>query len=105
MADTDKSKRFCLLTPQQYLESGTVHTSKDLEISPDNVKRIQRFVNDHVWWFKESTKVGSNWSHDDRMSKNLSDKGEQVCQMTLLLKDHKQWTEESGNVAAARDRH
>ena len=34
--------------------------------------------------------------------KDLSDKGEQVCQMTLLLKDHKEWSEASGKPVPSR---
>ena len=36
------------------------------------------------------------------MTKNLIDKGEQVCQMQLLLKDHKDWSEESGKAIPSR---
>ena len=102
VADTDKSKRFCLLTREQYLQSGTQHTSKDLEIEPERVKRVQNYVNDHVNWLKACTNIGINWQHDDRMSRNLRDKGEQVCQMTLLLKDHKGWEETSGKPVPSR---
>ena len=41
IADTDKSKRFCALTPEQYVAAGEVHTKKDIEISAEKVKRIQ----------------------------------------------------------------
>ena len=102
IADTDKSKRFCAMTPEQYASAGEVHTNKDIEITANKVKRVQNFVNDHVWWLKESTQVGSNWQHEDRMAKNLSDKGEQVCQITLLIKDHKSWTEDSGKPVPSR---
>ena len=40
------------------------------------------------------TNCGSNWKHQDRMSKNTCDKGEQVCPMVLLIKDHKGWRPE-----------
>ena len=32
IADTDKSKRFCALTPEQYSKAGEVHTDKDIEL-------------------------------------------------------------------------
>ena len=91
VCDTDKSKRFCVMTPDQYLKSGYVHTSKDLEISPSQIARVQNHVNDHTWWLKNITNCGSNWRHEDRMCKNVLDKGEQVCNMVLLVKDHKNW--------------
>ena len=95
VCETDKSKRFCILTPKQYFESGLKHTKNDIEISPDKVKRVQNFVNDNVNWLREITRLGENWGHSDRMKKNLTDKGEQTCLMTLLMKDHKKWTQDS----------
>ena len=96
VCQTDKTKRFAVLTPEQYLESGLEHTKNDVEIEPSEVKKIQKNVNDHVFWLKEVFNCGSNWGHTDRMNKNLVDKGEQTCHMTLLIKDHKKWSGESG---------
>ena len=95
VAETDKIKRFAILSPSQYLASGAIHTNNDMEISPNQIKRIQTTVNDHLWWFKGITNVGSNWKHEDRMAKNLKDKGEQSCNMVLLIKDHKKWSNSS----------
>ena len=95
IVDTDKSKRFCALTRAQYIESGLVHTKNDLEISHDRVKKIQKNVNDHTKWLAEIFNCGANWNHSKRMNTNLSDGGEQVCNMTLLLKDHKNWSIDS----------
>ena len=38
---------------------------------------------------------GKNWGHENRMAKNVLDKGEQVCPMVLLIKDHKSWSPDS----------
>ena len=102
IADTDKSHRFCTLTRDQYLASGEKHTSKDIEILPSQVKRIQNCVNDHVHWFRNIMRIGSNFGHEDRMAKNTIDKGEQDCQMVLLIKDHKGWVEESNEPPPSR---
>ena len=102
VVQTDKSKRFSVMTKQQYIESGLVHTNKDIKIEPENVKRIQNVVNSHVWWLKECTNIGRNWGHEDRMSQNLLDKGEQSCMMSLLTKDHKKWSFESGEPIPSR---
>ena len=96
VAETDKSKRFSLLTREQYYKSGLKHTQNDFELSESQVKRIQNSVNAHTWWFSEIFNCGSNWNHSDRMQKNLSDKGEQACAMQLLIKDHKKWHQSSG---------
>ena len=73
----------------QYLNSGLVHTRNDIEISQDQVKKVQKSVNDHMNWLKDIFNVGLNWNHTDRMARNLKDKGEQTCLMKLLPKDHK----------------
>ena len=96
ICETDKSKRFAALSPSQYIQSGEVHTQKDIEIGPEQIKRLQNHVNDHVWWFSKIMNTGTNWGHSDRMAKNVIDKGEQACHMQLLIKDHKNWSPESG---------
>ena len=98
VCQTDKSKRlrFAVLSKSQYLEAGLVQKAKDLEIEPDKIKRVQNFVNDHVSWISGMINVGSNWNQQDRVARNVVDKGEQTCQMSLLLKDHKNWSRESG---------
>ena len=92
IACTDKTKRYAALTPDQYIQSGLVHTKDDIEIQATDVKKIQKCVNHHVHWLKEIFNCGVNWGHTDRMNKNLIDKGEQACHMTLLVKDHKKWS-------------
>ena len=92
VCQTDKTKRFAILTPEQYLESGLTHAKNDIEIEPTEVTKIQKCVNNHVFWLKEVFNCGKNWGHADRMSKNLVDKGEQTCHMSLLTKDHKKWS-------------
>ena len=96
ICETDKSKRFAALSPSQYIQAAEVHTQKDIEIGPEQIKRLQNHVNDHVWWFNKIMNTGKNWGHDDRMAKNVVDKGEQACHMQLLIKDHKNWSPKSG---------
>ena len=45
---------------------------------------------------------GRNWGHELRMSKNTNDKGEQVCPMVLLVKDHKGWSMDSDTPPPSR---
>jgi len=60
VVQTDKSKRFAILSKDQYLQSGLHHTKGHLEIEAKRVKRIQNFVNDHVFWLSIMTNMGSN---------------------------------------------
>ena len=95
ICDTDKRKRFAALTRKQYLDSGMAHTAGDLESSESQVKIIQTVVNDHTFWLQSIMGCGKNWGHENRMAKNVLDKGEQVCSMVLLIKDHKSWSPDS----------
>ena len=49
IAQTDKSSRFSVLSREQYIKSGTKHTSKDTEIDWKHIKTLQRNTNGHVW--------------------------------------------------------
>ena len=102
LAQSDKSKRFCALTRDQYLSSGLAHTKGDIELDQSQVKRIQNTVNDHTWWLSKITNIGSNWGHEKRMDKNLRDIGEQTCSMNLLIKDHKSWSPDSSDPPPSR---
>ena len=61
VCQTDKTKRFAILTPEQYLESGLTHTKNDIEIEPTGVTKIQKCVNNHVFWlsFQLRQKLGT----------------------------------------------
>ena len=90
------------MSKEQYLHSGLVHTANDIEIEQSQVKRVQNTVNDHVGWLNSILECGKNWKHSDRMSRNLIDRGEQTCSMTLLAKDHKGWVVDSNKPVPSR---
>ena len=55
VTSTDKSSRFAVLTQEQYLKSGLVHTQKDKEISWRNIQYIKTQLNSHMWWLTNIT--------------------------------------------------
>ena len=94
ITSTDKSSRFALLTKEQYLSSGNVHTDKDEKISWDRVKYIQSQVNSHMWWL--SNIVGYCKKTDPkRMNNNIQGSIMEIPEMVLLVKNHKLWNYES----------
>ena len=101
IAQTDKSSRFAALTRDQYLQAGKKHTSKDERVDWKVIKRLQRITNDHMWWLAESLNYSRN-TDSQRMARNLQDHGAEVPEMILLVKDHKDWTQESGKVVPTR---
>ena len=42
VTETDKARRFCVLTPKQYIDSGLKHTRGDIEISHDQISSVQK---------------------------------------------------------------
>ena len=96
IGETDKSKRFCVLKRQQYIDAGQKHVKNDLLVTPDDIKSVQNVINDHCNWLKSIFQCGINWNQSDRMSSNMIDRGEGVAPLHLLIKDHKGWTEHDG---------
>ena len=60
------------------------------------VHKLQKAANDHCFWIRKIFNIGANWNHGDRISQSMSDKGDVVAPLYLLIKDHKGWKEEDG---------
>ena len=97
ITETDKSKRFCILKSDQYTAAGQKHVGKDLKVSCDDVRTVQKLVNDHSTWIRKIFGFGAGWGHEDRLGYSMTDRGEVVAPLYLLIKDHKGWTPEDGS--------
>ena len=91
ITETDKSRRFCVLKYDQYFASGLKHTSKDMKVSNEQVKSLQKVVNDHTVWLRRIFSIGAKWGHEERLENSMVDRGEVVAPLYLLVKDHKGW--------------
>ena len=91
IATSDKSNRFLVSKRSQYIETGLKHNRGDRVESQDDIKRIQTILNSHTRWFSDTFNMGAYWNHQDRMTKNITENGEQTCHLTCLVKDHKGW--------------
>ena len=89
---TDKSGRMAVLTREQFIKAGEVHTLKDEVLDWGKVHYIQNQVNAHTWWFSRIL-GNSNNTDPTRMNKNIQDVSSQIPEMSLLVKDHKQQKE------------
>ena len=86
---SDKTGKFLVVSTELYLKMGEAHTSKDREVSNEEIWEIQRRVNTHVAsWFR-ITRMGSKWSHEERMRANLISQSASPAPMYLFGKDHK----------------
>ena len=102
IAQTDKSGKFCVLTKEQYMEAATVHIKDDRKLSLEESKMIENHLNGHMRWWAEMTCLSDNWNQRDRAVRNLLNHGLAVCPLTLLIKDHKIWSVESGESPPSR---
>ena len=98
---TDKSGRFAILTVDQYLKSGEVHTSKDERINWKQVNYLRNQVNNHMFWFRRILKYCDK-TNSDRMNANLVVSDNDLPEMAILIKDHKDWKYESNKPPPSR---
>ena len=87
---TDKSGRFAVLSYEQYLESGHQHTSKDTEITWEQLNYLKNQVNDHMFWIRRIFNY-SEKTNPERMQTNLIVSDLDVPEMAILIEDHKSW--------------
>ena len=101
ITSTDKSGRIAVLTKDQFIEAGEVHTAKDQQIGWNDIKYLQGQINSHTWWI--SGIVGNSSETDPaRMNRNIKGSGYQIPEMSLLVKDHKPWQEISNKPVPTR---
>ena len=98
---TDKSGRLSVMTRTQYMKAGGVHTSKDEQIDWDTAKYLKNQVNSHMWWLSRIVSYAKN-TDQERMQNNLTVSGIDIPEMSLLVKDHKPWQEDSGKPVPTR---
>ena len=101
MTTTDKSGRMAVLTQEQYVEAGRVHTKKDELLDWKSIHYLQSQINSHTWWF---SKILGNSKNTDqmRMGKNIIETSYQIPEMSLLVKDHKAWCEDDKKPVPSR---
>ena len=96
ITETDKSWRFCILTPKQYIDSGLKHKKGDIQIYHDQLNSIPKTLNDHSAWMRKIFGIGVNSDHSERLDHGMTDKREVVVPLHLLVKDRKGWSQEDG---------
>ena len=62
----DKSRKFAVMSEDDYLAAGKVNTDKDECVGEDFVRETQRILNGHCSVLMKIFNTGSNWSHESR---------------------------------------
>ena len=89
VVSTDKSGKLAVVSVENYIKMGELHTSKDKEVNEEKAKELQRVHNGHVSMWLKITNMGENWNHCDRIRENCINHSCSVAAMYLLVKDHK----------------
>ena len=77
-----------------------VHTKKDQEIDWSHVRYLKNQVNSHVSWLAKVIQYGKD-TDQERMAANLVS-GQDLPDMSLLVKDHKLWSFECATPVPTR---
>ena len=86
---TDKSGKFVITTPEEYLKMGEEHIKNDREITWEEVRSIERTVNLHTVAWDLMWKTGEDHGHQDRISRSRATRSGNQATLSLLFKDHK----------------
>ena len=89
IVETDKTGQFAILTMEEYMAAGVVHTSKDGEVTEEFVKNNQRVLNRHCSLCLKIFNVGQDWMHQARHRETKLNKSCCIPMLRLLFKDHK----------------
>ena len=93
---TDKSGILVVMSMEEYLKAGTVHTAKDDETNHEFAKENQRLLNGHSSMYLKIFNVGSDWNHETRHRETKLNKSCAIPVLRLLFKDHKNWKPSDG---------
>ena len=86
---TDKSGRFSVDTPENYIETLMTHTTGDVEINSEGVKIRENKINLHMRQFNRMFQVGVQHGHEERVTGATLSTNIQPPPLYGLRKDHK----------------
>ena len=87
---TDKSGKFAITDRENYIEMGKAHTARDREIDIKEIREKERVLNGHTSMWIKMTNLGEQHNHEDRARESKISKSQNLANMYLLLKDHKE---------------
>ena len=99
---TDKSGRFAIMSRRAYEAAGMVHVKNDVKVGWAELREAQTRLNGHVAMMAKIFRMGKSWDHYDRIRETIINEGLSVCPLSLLFKDHKGWSKDSGKVPPTR---
>ena len=99
---TDKSGLFAVTSRSTYIECGKSHTQGNTSVGWEDLKVAQRKLNGHTSMMIKVFGIGKSWKHTDRVKETMLGEAMATCPLSLLYKDHKGWTRDSGKLPPTR---
>ena len=87
---SDKSGKLCVVSREEYIRMGQEHTSKDVEIDRKTIIEKEKQLNGHVFFWSKMWGSGEDHNHRDRIIDSKVVSSEQLADMYILYKDHKE---------------
>ena len=87
---TDKSGKLCVATREEYERMGHEHTKKDVEIGRKQIIEMEKQLNGHVFFWAKIWGSGEAHGHKDRIIDSKVVSSEQLADLYLTYKDHKE---------------
>ena len=87
---TDKSSKLCVVSREEYIRMGEEHTRKDEEIGRKQVIEMEKQLNGHVYFWAKIWGSGEAHEHKDRIIDSKIVSSEQLADLYLMYKDHKE---------------
>ena len=87
---SDKSGKLCVVSREEYIRMGQEHTSKDVEIDRKTIIEKEKQLNGHVFLWSKMWGSGEDHNHRDRIIDSKVVSSEQLADMYILYKDHKE---------------
>ena len=86
---TDKSGKLAVITLEDYLKMGEVHTANDTEVTEMKARELERRINGHTSMWIKMSNMGENHRHTERIRETCINHSCAISSLYLLLKDHK----------------
>jgi hypothetical protein len=87
---TDKSGKLCLVSWAEYIRMGREHTGRDQEVDRKTIIEKEKHLNGHVFFWSKMWGSGENHNHRDRIIDSKVVSSEQMADLYLMYKDHKE---------------
>jgi hypothetical protein len=87
---TDKTGKLAVADRETYLEIGKLQIQGDIEIDRKEIRRIEKVLNSHSAMWCKFNNMGEAHNHKDRIWESKQTKSENLANMYLTVKDHKE---------------